>query len=227
MQCRPIRHRIASSEGPAGDLRLELLVHETDLTIARDTDPGGVPNPRQRRDASGARLRRRDRSAPRGPTLPRTQPVDRALPPARRRSSRQRGLTTRSRRKPGQARPRRDHQTDREHGTRRATRYRRDRPVPRRRLRLPTPRHPLPRLPPSRSKAGSSNTPAGSCAPKKAREQSASTTTPTPACRCCAPCTRDVSRPTGRSDSHVSNHSASPPLPSSGFLQLLVRDRHG
>ena len=34
MQCGPIRHQIASNEGPAGDLRLELLVRETDLAIA-------------------------------------------------------------------------------------------------------------------------------------------------------------------------------------------------
>ncbi len=34
MQCGPIRHRIASSEGPADDLRLELLVRETGLQIA-------------------------------------------------------------------------------------------------------------------------------------------------------------------------------------------------
>jgi len=34
MQCGPIRHQIANSEGPAGDLRLELLVRETDLAIA-------------------------------------------------------------------------------------------------------------------------------------------------------------------------------------------------
>ena len=34
MQCGPIRHQIATSDGPAGDLRLELLVRETDLAIA-------------------------------------------------------------------------------------------------------------------------------------------------------------------------------------------------
>lgn len=34
MQCGPIRHRIASSEGPAGDLALELVVRETELATA-------------------------------------------------------------------------------------------------------------------------------------------------------------------------------------------------
>src|SRR5207245_9088479 len=34
MQCGPIRHRIASGEGPAGDLALELVVRETELAIA-------------------------------------------------------------------------------------------------------------------------------------------------------------------------------------------------
>jgi superfamily II DNA or RNA helicase len=34
MQCGPIRHRITNSEGPAGDLTLDLLVHETDLQIS-------------------------------------------------------------------------------------------------------------------------------------------------------------------------------------------------
>ena len=39
MQCGPIRHRIASGEGPAGDLTLELVVQETELaaTAAGDT----------------------------------------------------------------------------------------------------------------------------------------------------------------------------------------------
>lgn len=34
MQCGPIRHRIASGEGPAGDLTLELVVRETELAVA-------------------------------------------------------------------------------------------------------------------------------------------------------------------------------------------------
>ena len=34
MQCGPIRHRIASSEGPAGDLALDLVVRETEFAIA-------------------------------------------------------------------------------------------------------------------------------------------------------------------------------------------------
>ena len=40
MQCGPIRHRIASSEGPAGDLTLDLRVRETSLAIA---GAGGTP----------------------------------------------------------------------------------------------------------------------------------------------------------------------------------------
>lgn len=40
MQCGPIRHRIASSEGPAGDLTLDLRVRETSLVI---TGAGETP----------------------------------------------------------------------------------------------------------------------------------------------------------------------------------------
>ncbi len=38
MQCGPIRHRIASSESPAGEINLELAVRETDLTPAGAAD---------------------------------------------------------------------------------------------------------------------------------------------------------------------------------------------
>lgn len=34
MQCGPIRHRIASNEGPAGEISLELIVRETELAFA-------------------------------------------------------------------------------------------------------------------------------------------------------------------------------------------------
>lgn len=34
MQCGPIRHRITSDEGPGGELALELVVRETELTVA-------------------------------------------------------------------------------------------------------------------------------------------------------------------------------------------------
>lgn len=34
MQCGPIRHRIASSDGPAGEINLELIVRETELSFA-------------------------------------------------------------------------------------------------------------------------------------------------------------------------------------------------
>ena len=53
----------------------------------RDADPRAVPSARRGRGAQRARLRRRDRRARRGPALPRAQPVEGALRPARRRSS--------------------------------------------------------------------------------------------------------------------------------------------
>jgi superfamily II DNA or RNA helicase len=39
MQCGPIRHRIASSEGPAGEISLELIVRETGLVYAGAEQP--------------------------------------------------------------------------------------------------------------------------------------------------------------------------------------------
>ena len=38
MQCGPIRHQIATSEGPAGDLDLDLRIRETDFAIAAATE---------------------------------------------------------------------------------------------------------------------------------------------------------------------------------------------
>jgi superfamily II DNA or RNA helicase len=39
MQCGPIRHRIASSDSPAGEISLELIVRETRLALAADDEP--------------------------------------------------------------------------------------------------------------------------------------------------------------------------------------------
>ena len=51
MQCGPIRHRIATREGPAGKIDLELRVRETTVRAGRrrrDADPGAVPAARSR-----------------------------------------------------------------------------------------------------------------------------------------------------------------------------------
>ena len=147
---RPIRHRIASSEGPAGDLTLDLRVRESNLAIA-----GASETPIQ--EVFRLLVDNEARTAficddviealNEGRRCLVLSQWTEHCHLARRRSSRPRRLAACSRRKPGQARPRRDHRADRDQPARRATRHCRDRPVPRRRLRLAPTRRPLPRVP--------------------------------------------------------------------------------
>ena len=152
MQCGPIRHQIATGEGPRGRDRPRTLdVRETAFAVARrrrDADPRAVPSARRERGAQRARLRRRRSTrSPRAdaascsasgrstaPCLPRG-----SAPEASRRSS-SRAASASAHAQPSSTEIERTPRST-------AARRRGHRPVPRRGLRLPPARHPLPRLP--------------------------------------------------------------------------------
>ena len=193
MQCGPIRHQITTAEGPRPRLSLQLEVRETAFSIARtcrDADPGRVPAARRETRAHGARLRRRRRSAPtkadaasysaNGRSTASCSPTGSA-PRASPRSSLDGSLGKRAHARRSSSRSRTQRPA--------AARRRRDRPVPRRRLRLPAARHPLPRLPRlvQRPPRPVHRTPHAH-QPRQDRP-SASTTTQTPVYPCSARCT--------------------------------------
>ena len=187
MQCGPIRHQIATSEGPAGE------IDRSSSTCARPTFAvaGAAETPIQElfrllvedEERTHARLRRRDRRARRGQALPRAQPVEGALQRCSPTSS-EAEASRRSSSKEASASAHAPRSSRRSSGRRPRSRSSSSRPASTS-ARASTARSSTPSSSPSPSpsKAASSSTPAGSCAPTKTRRACASTTTQTPRAR--------------------------------------------
>jgi hypothetical protein len=207
MQCGPIRHRIAQSGGPAGEIELELAVRE--------------PMPPERRSTRCSGCSSKTNSAP--PSSATT--CSPRSPKAGAASSSVSGSSTAgcSRRRSAAAASRRScsrvasvsapaPRCWNDSRARRAARTSSSSPQANTSAKASTARNLTPSSSPSPSRSGAASfsTPAASCAPTRGRPTCASTTTRTFASRCCAPCTRAVCERTSRSASHCATGKQSP-----------------